>query len=136
MGIVYAEITMKNMGDLILAEKGHRKEKDIRETTVNAMVDTGAFTLVIGEEVRERLGLEILGDDWVKLANGEPETVKKVAPVEVHWENRSMICEPVLLPGTKDVLLGAIPLEGMDLIVDPKNEELVGRHGDKIIHRV
>ena len=91
---------------------------------------------MIGENTREKLGLEVLGDDWVRLADGSSADVKKVAPVEVHWKNRTMTCQPVLLPGTDEVLLGAIPLEDMDLIVDPKREELTGRHGDKIIHRV
>jgi hypothetical protein len=42
-----------------------------------------------------------------------------------------MTCEPWVLPGTDEVLLGAIPLEDMDLIVDPKNQKLVGAHGDE-----
>ena len=136
MGSVYAEITLKNLEDLIMVRNGHLEEDAIRSLTLDAMVDTGAYTLVLSEEVRERLGLEMKGDDWVKLANGEPEMVKIVDAVELHWKNRKMICQPVVLPRIEKVLFGAIPLEGMDLIVDPKNEELIGRHGDRAIFRI
>ena len=115
---------------------GYLNEKDIRETLVNALVDTGAWTLVINEAVRNKLGLDVREEDWVTLANGVTEMVKKVEPVEVHWKNRSMTCQPILIPGTDEILLGAIPMEDMDLIVDPKNQELTGRHGDKILRRL
>ena len=136
MGNVYAELTIRNAGDLIMARKGHLNENNVRETVVNAMVDTGAWTLVIGEKIREQLGLELRGEDWVTLANGITETAKIVDPVEVQWKNRKMICQPIMIPTTEEVLLGAIPLEDMDLIVDPRKEELTGRHGDKIIRRL
>jgi hypothetical protein len=42
-----------------------------------------------------------------------------------------MTCEPWVVPGADHILLGAIPLEDMDLIVDPKNLKLIGAHGDK-----
>ena len=136
MGNVYAEIALRNLGDLMLAKNGHLGEKNIREIALTAMVDTGAWTLVIGEKIREKLGLDIHGEDWVTLANGVTETVRKVDPVEVQWKNRKMICQPIMIPSAEEVLLGAIPLEDMDLMVDPRNEELVGRHGDKIIRRL
>ena len=137
MGSVYAEITLKNVQDLVMAEKGYLEESKIREATVDALVDTGAWTLVINEPVREELGLEVREDDWATLANGVMEKVKKTEAVEVHWKNRTMTCRPVFIPGADEVLLGAIPLEDMDLIVDPKNEELVIRdHGKRKYRRI
>ena len=136
MGSVYAEITLKNAHDLMRVKDGLIKEKEIRETVEKALVDTGAWTLVINEDVREKLGLDVRGERIATMANGMKEMVKMAEPVEVHWKSRSMTCQPILIPGTDEVLLGAIPLEDMDLIVDPQNEVLVGRHGDKIINRV
>ena len=136
MGTVYAEITLKNVADLLRARDGILKEEDVRETMVNAMVDTGARTLVINEEVRKKLGIEVRGERMATLANGAKEMVKIAEPVEVHWKDRSMTCQPMMLPGADEVLLGAIPLEDMDLIVDPGKEEVVGRHGDIIMHRI
>jgi hypothetical protein len=39
----------------------------------------------------------------------------------------------LVLPGVQHVLLGALPLEDMDLVIHPKSQELVGAHGDEII---
>ena len=136
MGNVYAEITLKNVKDLMRVEDGVISEPEIRLTTVTALVDTGAWTLVISEAVREELGLEVRGERLASLANNATETVKMVVPVEVQWKDRTMTCQPVLIPGADEVLLGAIPLEDMDLMVDPGKQELIGRHGDKIIRRV
>jgi predicted aspartyl protease len=55
MSIVRTEITLKNAGDLTMARRGYIQESDIREITVQAMVDTGAWTLVINEAIREKL---------------------------------------------------------------------------------
>ena len=132
MGIVYVDITLKNVKDIIKVELGLIKKQEIRQTTVKAMVDTGAGTLVINEELREKLGLEIKGERPVILANDKTETLKISDPVEVHWKDRSMTCRPVVASGG-EVLLGAIPLEDMDLIVDPVRQGLIGAHGDEAV---
>ena len=53
--------------------------------------------------------------------------------MEVNWKDRSMVCQPLVIPGKGEVLLGAIPLEDMDLIVDPARQVLTGAHGDEIL---
>jgi hypothetical protein len=53
--------------------------------------------------------------------------------VEIHWKGRETACPALLLPGAEEVLLGAIPLEDMDLIVDPTARELKGAHGDEVV---
>jgi clan AA aspartic protease len=131
MGTTYEEITLKNDGDKIRVECGYIKEPEIRQATVRALVDTGAGTLVINEEVRNQLGLMILGQREAELANGEKELCKITETVEVLWKDRSMTCRAWLIPNAKEVLLGAIPLEDMDLMVDTVGQKLVGRHGDK-----
>jgi hypothetical protein len=52
--------------------------------------------------------------------------------VEIRWKNRKAACEALVLPGEDEILLGAYPLEGMDLMVHPKLQEVVGAHGDKV----
>ena len=130
MGLVHAEITLKNAGDVTDVQRGFIKEPEIRETVVQAIVDTGAMTLVINEQLRQQLGLGIVGSKVATLANNVKETVKIAEPVDVHWKNRSMTCRPWVV-GSGRVLLGAIPLENMDLIVDPSAQELVGAHGEE-----
>ncbi|GHU80516.1 hypothetical protein FACS189468_0550 [Spirochaetia bacterium] len=131
MGTVYEEITLKNEGDKIRVREGLIKETDMRQTTVRSIVDTGAGTLIINDAVQKALGLrtEHLHDST--LANGETVICKIAEAVEVFWKDRSMVCRPWVVPGAKEVLLGSIPLEEMDLIVDSKNQKLVGAHGDQ-----
>jgi clan AA aspartic protease len=133
MGMVKAEITLKNVGDVHIANNGLAKDQDIRQATITALVDTGAATLVINENLRQQLGLGILGTREARMANNVKETVQIADPVEVHWKNRSMVCRPWVISGNGRILLGAIPLEDMDLMVDPTRQELVGAHGDEQI---
>ena len=133
MGMVYAEITLKNVRDEGCARDGHIKEEEVRIATVTALVDTGAATLVINEKVRQELGLEIAGTRRARLADGTVRNCAKTEPVKVQWKNRDMTCQPLLLPNSKHVFLGAVPLEDMDLIVNPVTQELVGAHGEEIL---
>ena len=136
MGLVHTEITLKNSADVMLARGGYRKAEDIRQMTVEALVDTGAWTLVIGEDIRDKLGLEVTGARPGRLANGLKAVSDVAGPVEVWWKDRFVNCDALVLPGAKNVLLGAFPLEAMDLMVDPKGEKVVGAHGDEIEHYI
>ena len=135
MGNVFAEITLKNGGDLVLANKGHISKEQIRSLTVRAVVDTGAISLVINEDICNKLGLAIEGTRTANLAGGNKVVCKITEPVRIYWKDRDATCQAVVLP-EGEVLLGVIPLEFMDLIVDPVREELIGAHGDRIISRV
>jgi clan AA aspartic protease len=94
------------------------------------MVDTGAGTLVITEKVRSQLGLNIMSKKLVSMANNAGETVQITEGVEIIWKNRKTLCRAWVIPGDGEILLGTIPLEDMDLMVNPSNRELVGAHGD------
>jgi clan AA aspartic protease len=130
MGIVRTEITLKNDGDATNARRGIIKEPEIRQTAVQAVVDTGALTLVINEELRRQLGLEVVGTREATLADNTKKTVKIAEAVEVCWNNRFMVCQPWVV-GSGNILLGTIPLENMDLMVDPSSQTLAGAHGEK-----
>ncbi|GHU37549.1 hypothetical protein FACS1894172_21000 [Spirochaetia bacterium] len=136
MGTTYVDITLKNAGDVIMEARGFMKKPEIRQTTIRVVADTGADTLVINESVRKTLGLEIVGPADAWLANGVNEDCSYTEPVEVHWKDRFMICQPWVIPTAPDVLLGAIPLENMDLIVDPVDQCVVGKHGDKQVRYI
>jgi clan AA aspartic protease len=136
MGLVRTAITLKNVADEIKAKTGFIKEGEIRQTAIDALVDTGAWTLVINEAIREELGLETTRTDSGTLADGTASMYNVVGPLEVRWKNRTAICEALVLPEAEEVLLGAIPLEAMDLMVNPCNQEVVGVHGDQVIHCV
>ena len=130
MGMVQTEITIKNVADEIGFREGRLKEHEVRTVTVTAVVDTGAATLVIGEELRQILGLGIKEERKVMLADGGLADCKVTDAVNVQWKDRNWSCPAVSFPRVETVLLGAIPLEGMDLMVNPKTQEVVGVHGD------
>ena len=130
MGTVHAEITLKNPSDEGKVREGIINAGDIRSATVEAIVDTGALFLVINEELCQSLGLAIERERSALVANGQYVKCKETEPVKICWKNRISTLPAVVIPGAKKVLLGAIPLEAMDLMVNPVSQELVGVHGD------
>ena len=135
MSIVTTEITLVNDNDTLRAEDGLISAGEIRQVTVQSVVDTGAWTIVINEETRKKLGLRYRGYGEAAFADGEEGTYRMAGPLEVKWKNRSVICSALVLPDSPEILLGAIPLEAMDLTINPKRE-LVGVHGDIVKHRI
>ncbi|MDR0383317.1 MAG: hypothetical protein LBH50_04960 [Spirochaetaceae bacterium] len=133
MGTVYTEIILKNAGDVTNVGRGLIQEKDVRSVTVNALADTGAGTLVINEDVCNKLGLAIEGLRKATLADNSKSFCKVTEPVKIYWKDRTTACMALVIPGDGDVLLGAIPLEDMDLIVHPASQELRGAHGDEVV---
>jgi len=136
MGLVFENIISKNAGDVYNVRRGIIGEANIHQVDVQAVVDTVAELLVLNEEIRQKLELDILEKKQVNLANNEPKNCRFTEPVEVHWKDRYTIVQALVLDGANEVLLGAIPLEGMNLIVDPVNQRLAGANGDEVIFRI
>ena len=135
MGHVNAQIILKNCDDVKRAKKEELPECEVRQAAVNALVDTGASTLIINQKLFEELGLDVLKERVVTFANDAKEICKVTEPVEIHWKDRLVVLSALVVESATQVLLGVLPLEGMDLIVDPINHELVGVHGDQIVYR-
>jgi clan AA aspartic protease len=131
MGITYTDIILANNTDVQMAKRGLIPEKQVRSISVTALVDTGSGTLVIPEEICQRLGLLIEGLRSTTLAGGVKVVCKRTEPITIHWEDRSSSCNALVMPGESQVLLGAIPLEDMDLTVNPQNQLLAHAHGDE-----
>jgi hypothetical protein len=66
----------------------------------------------------------------------KPIANKLTSPVKVLWKDRSTDCNAVVLPGEEDVLLGALALEGLDLVVNPVEQILEGAHGEQVLFKV
>jgi clan AA aspartic protease len=135
MGNVYAEITVTNNSDMVEARKGRIAEKDIRSVTISALVDTGATTLVINDDICSQLGLGTVATREANLAGGGKGSCKITESVQVQWKDRFATVDAIVFPDGKP-LLGVIPLEFMDLTVDPIRRELVGAHGDQAVMMV
>ncbi len=125
MGLVYAEIDISNGGDAYLFRQGLLPEDKIKQTTITALVDSGAFMLSINENIKTQLDLPVIEKQFVTLADESTIEVEVVGPVEVRFENRSTTVRAVVLPGDAEVLLGAIPMEDMDVLIDPRQQKLV-----------
>ena len=125
MGLVYADITLLNSFDVTAAKKGLIAEKDIKKIDIKAMVDSGAITLTISDAIATQLDLEVEDRVDVELADGSHSQRELVGPVTIRFKNRTTSCSALVFPGINEVLLGAIPLEAMDVIIDPLAEQLI-----------
>ena len=111
MGYVFAEIELSNP-----------RRQDLTPLSAKALVDTGALMLCIPEHVAVQLNLEAEATREVSVADGRSTTVPYVGPVRVAFEKR--FCYVGALVLGDEVLLGAVPMEDMDLVVDPGRELL------------
>ncbi|MDR2923852.1 MAG: aspartyl protease family protein [Treponema sp.] len=130
MGNVFAEITLKNAVDIGFVNEGRIAEDNVRAVTLTAIVDTGATTMVINEDIFNKLGLSVVETRKINLAGGAKMEGKVTSPVSIQWKDRQVMINAMMLPEGRP-LLGLLPLEFMDLMVDPVRQELVGAHGDE-----
>jgi predicted aspartyl protease len=129
-------ITLTNARDVGNARQGIIPQSKVRSLMVDACVDTGAWFLVLNEETRAALGLELTGTDTATLADGSTVEYPVTEPVEFCWKDRKKSMEALVIPEANEVLFGALCMEALDLIADPVDECLKGRHGDKALYKV
>lgn len=125
MGLIYAEIELINGEDLVLARRNFIGGDEIKSMRVNMLVDTGSIYMCINENIQEQLQLPIIEQRKGQLANGSIVEYNVVGPVEVKFKNRRCSVDAMVLPGDNEPLLGAIPLEDMDVLVHPYRQELI-----------
>lgn len=106
VGHVYAEIELSNP-----------RQDDLAPIAVRALADTGALVLCIPKHIAIQLCLETDSTRPVTFANGQVEEVPYVGPIRVRFGRRS--CYVGALVMGDGVLLGAVPMEDMDLVIDP-----------------
>lgn len=124
MGLVYAELELTNSDDLAVYHRGFLSEEEVRSVRVRALVDSGAYQMVINEHVKGQLGLRVIEERVVALADESERRVEVVGPVEIRFKNRMTLTSAIVLPGTRDVLLGSIPMEDLDVVIDLKRQTL------------
>lgn len=124
MGLIYAEIDLINGGDIYLHRQNRLDEKEVKQVRVKALVDSGAYNLCINETLQKQLDLPFIEKQIVTLADESLLEVDFVGPVDIRFENRSTTVRAVVLPGDAEVLLGSIPMEDMDVVINPKEQKL------------
>ena len=112
MGATYADLKLTNLFS----------KKSIEAHT---LVDTGATFMCVTEEMALQLGFDIaeVAGHVVTLADGRQVKVPRIAPIEIIFGNRSYVTEALVLGD--EPLMGVLPLEAMDLMVDPLRQQLV-----------
>jgi clan AA aspartic protease len=111
MGLVNAEVILSNP-----------RLPNLDSVDVVALVDSGATHLCIPEHVQIQLQLDEIDSKEVTLADGSRKLVPYVGPVEMRFKNRVGFAGALVMGD--QVLLGAIPMEDMDLVIIPKTRTL------------
>jgi clan AA aspartic protease len=94
------------------------RRPEIESVEAEALVDTGSVFLVIPEHVRIQLQLDVQDQKEVTLADGSRRMIPYVGPVETRFKNRLAFVGALVMGD--EVLLGAIPMEDMDLVLLPQ----------------
>jgi len=112
MGLTNAKIQLRNP-----------RFPELEAVEIDALADTGAVHLCIPSHIQIQLKLEEIDKKEVTLADGSRKLVPYVGPIELHFMNRVGFAGALVL-GTQP-LLGAIPMEDMDLIVVPISRKVI-----------
>ena len=111
MGLIHADVLLSNP-----------KRSDLAGMTVTAMADSGALHLCIPPHVVMQLQLDELEKREVTLADGSKQLIPYVGPLMVRFGNRGCFTGAMVLGD--EVLLGAIPIEDMDLVLRPATRDV------------
>jgi clan AA aspartic protease len=111
MGVVSTQIELSNP-----------KNADLKPLTVEAMVDTGAMTICIPEHVAVQLNLQEIEKREVTTADERSHAIPYVGPVQIRFENRTCFTGALVIGDS--VLLGAVPMEDMDLVVSRSRQTI------------
>jgi clan AA aspartic protease len=111
MGLVIAKLVLRNP-----------RLPRLKAVKVDALADTGAVHLCVPEHVREQLKLEVIDEKEVTLADGSRRRIPYAGPIELRFKNRVGFAGALVMGD--QVLVGAIPMEDMDLVVVPRTRTL------------
>ena len=131
MGRVLVAVTIENQYDLVRVAEGELSADRVRSVQIpEALVDTGAMYLSLPKRLIEQLGLRPERQKRMQTTNGSiTRTIYGVAKLKIR--DRSAAVEVAELPDDCPVLIGQLPLEAMDWVVDCANQQLIGNpaHG-------
>ena len=125
MGLVYAEIELINADDLAMVRRYKLGVDEVRRIRLNMLVDSGAYMMAINETIQEQLNLPLLEKRKAQMADSSVAEYDVVGPIQVKFKNRTAVCNAFVLPGDSEPLLGAIPMEEMDVMIHPQRQELI-----------
>jgi clan AA aspartic protease len=101
-------------------ELSNPRQPDLNPLAVEALVDTGAMTICIPEHVAVQLELHEIEKREVTTADERPHVVPYVGPIQIRFQKRTCFTGALVIG--ESVLLGAVPMEDMDLVVEPSRQ--------------
>ena len=133
MGKVTVKFVAVNYDDLSDFARKRTKRKP-RQVEANALVDTGATRLYLQRQVVDALGLRPVGAITSRTMSDRAEKRDVFSPVELEIQGRKGLCDVIALPDSLPNIIGQIPLEHLDWVVDPRNRRLIPnpehKHGE------
>jgi predicted aspartyl protease len=138
MGKVLVSVRIENLSDLYIAKAGQLPEDEVRSISVDdALVDTGATTLSIPKRLIAQLGLQPFRIRQARTSAGVG-TFQMYDAVRLTVLGRDCLCDVMELPDDCPVLIGQIPLEMLDFVVDPTGQRLIGNpaHGGEQMYEL
>jgi predicted aspartyl protease len=135
VGKVTVKIKLQNWDDIVLVAAGAITAPP-RLMETEALVDTGATGLYLKASVIRQLGLRLMGEKTAVTMSNRRETRRVFAPVDLEIQGRSIQYQVTELPDELPNVIGQIPLEGMDWVVDLAGQKLMGNpaHGGELLH--
>jgi predicted aspartyl protease len=124
MGKVFTRIKVVNWDDLALEAAGVRKEKP-RAFETNALVDTGAVKFYLKSSIIRELGLRPVGKVQLRTMSNRWESRTVFSPAALEIGGRVGRFDVVEVPDSLPNIVGQIPLEDLDWVVDCKNQRLI-----------
>lgn len=131
MGKVTVPAIIENLEDLLRVQRGELPSGEVRRVEVaDALVDTGAVMLSVPKRMIKPLGVTPFRTRTMRTAGGTVQTTLYRA-VQLTVQGREFTCDVAEIPDDCPVLIGQIPLEGLDFVVDPIEQRLIGNpeHG-------
>ena len=131
MGKVLVRAKLENMGDLLNVANGILAADQVRSIEVeDALVDTGATTLLVPKRHIEALGLHCFRKRPSRGLGG-PLTISMFGTVRLTVQGRDCTLDVGEIPDEFPILIGQVPLELLDWVVDANNQRLIGnpKHG-------
>ena len=131
MGRVLVEATVENLEDSWQAQRGAISSDQVRRVVIpNALVDTGATTLCLPKSLLDKLGLVKRGTKRVRTSTGSG-TAAVYDAARLTIMGRDCTVDVMEVPDDVPALVGQIPLEMLDFVVDPRSQTLIGNpaHG-------
>jgi len=124
MGRIMNRIKLTNNTDLDKSREGSLSRERVRSIEIDALIDTGAVMLALPEDVVVALGVPQEGKRRVRDARGKLVEVGWASSIHFEILGRGMTCDAFVLPAGATPLIGQLQLEALDLIVDPRAQEV------------